>query len=72
MIAAYNNPDDSSNGDSNSGGNSADNTNNDNDTNDVADEPENEAKKQLIAFRFINVLYLVSILFLNSMKEEGK
>ena len=72
MIAAYNYPDDSSNGDSNSGGNSADNTNNDNDTNDVADEPENEAKKQLIAFRFINVLYLVSILFLNSMKEEGK
>ena len=72
MIAAYNYPDDSSNGDSNSGGNSADNTNNDNDTNDVADEPENEAKKQLSAFRFINVLYLVSILFLNSMKEEGK
>ena len=40
MIAAYNNPDDSSDDDSNDGGNSADNTNNENDA--EASEPENE------------------------------
>ena len=40
MIAAYNDPDDPSDGDSNSGGNSADNTNNGNDT-DTVSEPEN-------------------------------
>ena len=40
MIAAYNNPDDSSDDDSNDGGNFADNTNNENDA--EASEPENE------------------------------
>ena len=41
MIAAYNNPDDSSDDDSNDGGNSADNTSNENDIN-ASSEPENE------------------------------
>ena len=40
MIAAYNNPNDSSDDDSNSGGDSADNTNDEKDT--EASEPENE------------------------------
>lgn len=41
MIAAYNDPDNSSDDDSKGGGNSADNTSNENDTN-ASSEPENE------------------------------
>ena len=71
MIAAYNYPDDSSNGDSNSGGNSADNTNNDNDTNDVADEPENEGTLILDATCAPqNIAFPQDINLLNEARED--
>ena len=70
MIAAYNNPYDSSDDDSNGGGNSADNTNTEND-NQLACEPENEGTLILDATCAPqNIAYPQDINLLNEAREN--
>ena len=70
MIAAYNNPADSSDNDSNGGGNSADNTNNENDT-AKASEPENEGTLILDATCVPqNIAFPQDINLLNEAREN--